>query len=341
MAKQLPNQAMKRMSSISQLAKKSQEFKKEIAETESNTGLPEDVLKNIVMLEDDMLLDDPFNVELYGINDTNAMAETMRKYGFRGIILAYPYEDKYMIESGHRRREAARKAGLSKYPVFITEPPKSEWERRLNLIMGNLHGRKNHPMIMARVAQGLYDVERDRIKEAKAEGTMAPDERVDINAAVGELLEYDSTTVELYRRLNHLIPELQEIVTDTRYSWSAIAYASNMSESYQKKLYHKIIDITDKMGIEAVTKKWIKTSIQRLKAEEKGEEIDKIVKIAEGRSTRVRRKNGTKIIMNSTKNLKEVLEGDAIIRDSEVDAVVDTLKELKKSIEKKLAELTK
>ena len=45
--------------------------------------------------------------------------------------------------------------------------------------------------------------------------------------------------------------------------------------------------------------------------------------------------------MNCTKSLKEVLENDAIIRDNEVETVVKTLKELQKSIEKKITELTK
>lgn len=92
--KVLPSQAMKKMNTLSQVAKKSQEFKKEIIETENVQDLPEDVRGKIIMLPDEMLLDDPFNLETYGENDVEEFAEIMRKYGFRGVVIAYPYEDK-------------------------------------------------------------------------------------------------------------------------------------------------------------------------------------------------------------------------------------------------------
>ena len=337
--KVLPSQAMKKMNALSQVAKKSQEFKKEIVEAENQSELSAEILSKIIMLDDDMLLSDPYNGEIYGENEVDALAETMKEYGFRGIILAYPYEDKYMIESGHRRRDAAKKAGIEKYPVFITEAPKAEWERKINLFMGNLHGRKEKPMIMARVAQGLYEAHSERIKEAKAAGTLKDDENIKLNEIVGDFMELDSTTVELYRRLNNLIPELQELADDERYSWSAIAYASNMKETYQKKLRDMIVEKTKKDGEDTVTKAWIKKTIQNLKLEEKSGKIAEVV--TSEKPARVRRKDGTKIIMNCTKSLKEVLENDAIIRDNEVETVVKTLKELQKSIEKKITELTK
>lgn len=338
--KVLPSQAMKKMNTLSQVAKKSQEFKKEIIETENVQDLPEDVRGKIIMLPDEMLLDDPFNLETYGENDVEEFAEIMRKYGFRGVVIAYPYEDKYMIESGHRRREAGRRAGIKEIPTFLVEPPKSEWERRLNLMMANLNNRDYTPMIIARVAQGTYEAQAMKIADLKEKGELQEGENTNLNELTAEFMRLDSTTVELYRRLLKLIPELQELADDKRYSWSAIAYASNMSETYQKKLFQVIVEKTDKDGVDAVTKAWIKQTIQNLKLEEKTGKIAKVVETKE-KPTRVRRKDGTKIIMNCTKSLKEVLENDAIIRDNEVETVVKTLKELQKSIEKKITELTK
>ena len=337
--KVLPSQAMKKMNTLSQVAKKSQEFKKEIIEAENVQDLPEDVRGKIIMLPDEMLLDDPFNLETYGENDVEEFAEIMRKYGFRGVVIAYPYEDKYMIESGHRRREAGRRAGIKEIPTYLVAPPKSEWERRLNLMMANLNNRDYTPMIIARVAQGTYEAQAMKIADLKAKGELQEGENTNPLELTAEFMKLDSTTVELYRRLLKLIPELQNLADDKRYSWSAIAFASNMSEVYQKKLYQGIIEKTDKDGVDTVTKAWIKKTIQNLKLEEKSGQIAEVV--TGDKPARVLRKDGTKIIMNCTKSLKEVLENDSIIRENEVEIVVKTLKDLRKSIEKKITELTK
>lgn len=338
--KPLPSQAMKKLNTLNTVANKSKELKEEIMKVEDQNELPQEVRSNIIMLKDDMLLDDPYNKEIYGEDEVDALAEAMKQQGFRGVVLAYPYDGKYMIESGHRRREAARKAGIEEYPTFVTESPKAEWERRINLFMGNLHERKEKPMVTARVAQGLYDAHSERIKAAKAEGTLKDGENTNINEIVAEAMEVDTTTVELYRRLINLIPELQELADDSRYSWSAIAYASNMSAAYQKKLNDMIVEKTKKDGEDVVSRAWIKKTIQNLKLEEKTGEIAAVVPTKE-KTTRIRRKNGTKTIMNCTKSLKEVLENDSIIKENEVEVVVKTLKELQSSIEKKLKELTK
>ena len=56
-------------------------------------------------------------------------------------------------------------------------------------------------------------------------------------------------------------------------------------------------------------------------------------------NTRVRRKNGTKVIMNCAKNLHEVLDKDSLIKKEEVSAVIETLEGLKSSIEMKINSL--
>ena len=60
----------------------------------------------------------------------------MKEYGFQGVILAYPIEGgKYRIESGHRRRLAARKAGIENNTCFgnRTSQKQSMKERDVSL----------------------------------------------------------------------------------------------------------------------------------------------------------------------------------------------------------------
>ncbi|MBM6804652.1 ParB N-terminal domain-containing protein, partial [Mediterraneibacter glycyrrhizinilyticus] len=96
-------------------------YQKQVTQDTNIKDLSEEQKSRLIYLKDDMLLDDPDNMEIYGESDVEALAEDMRKYGFQGVILAYKFGDKYRIESGHRRREAGRKAEIKEYPVFVTD----------------------------------------------------------------------------------------------------------------------------------------------------------------------------------------------------------------------------
>lgn len=330
--KTLANQAIKRFDMISGIAAQSQNLQKRIDEETDVKELPVEVQKDILYLSDDELLDDPDNVKYYDGYEVTELAETMKKYGFQGIILAYPYDDKYMIESGHRRREAARMAGLTKYPVLKTEPPKFEWERRMRLHMGNLHGRKERPMTTAKVAQGLYETHEMELKYKKENDLLSEGEITSLNELVAQDMELDIKTVQIYRRLINLIPELQKLADDERYSWSAIAEASNMTFDKQKELSDLIVEKTEKIGAENINKKWIQDAIKRMK-ENRTEEIIP--------PPRVRRKNGTKIIRKCAKELHDVLDRESLIKENEKQDVISTLEELRDSIVNKIEELQK
>ncbi len=168
----LASQALTKRNTMQKAASKSEDFQKEITDETNVNELPDEVKEKIRYLEDNMLEDDPYNLEIYGESEVEMLSRSMKDYGFQGIILAYPHEGKYRIESGHRRREAGRLAGIDKYPVLVTEAPKEEWERRMRLFLGNLHGRKEKPMILARLAQGLFEAHEMEIKHKKREGLL-------------------------------------------------------------------------------------------------------------------------------------------------------------------------
>lgn len=332
--KTLANQAIKKFDMISGIAEQSKNLQKRINEETDVKDLPAEVQGDILYLSDDKLLDDPYNEEYYEDYDVMELAETMKKYGFKGVILAYPYEDKYMIESGHRRREAARIAGLKEYPVVKTETPKHEWERRMRLFIGNLHGRKERPMTTAKVAQGLYETHDMELKYKRENNLLVEGEITALNELVAHDMELDLKTVQLYRRLINLIPELQKLADDERYSWSAIAEASNMTPDKQKQLYDLIVEKTEKIGVDNINKRWIQDNIKRMK-ENKEEEKYAVS------SSRIRRKNGTKIIRKCAMELHDVLDRESLIKENEREDVISTLEELRNSIDKKIEELQK
>ena len=210
----------------------------------------------------------------------------------------------------------------------------------MRLFLGNLHGRREKPMILARLAQGLFEAHEMEIKYKKKEGLIKEGEITAINELVAIDMELDIKSVEKYRALLKLIPELQTMADSEVYSWSGLSSASTLNEEKQKRLAQMIRQQTEKEGAESVKKVRILEMISNLKLEQ----LSSDVKSAAGKSeqteqkngVRVRRKNGTKIIMKCAKSLHEVLDTESLIKENEVSVVIETLEGLKKSIDEKI-----
>ena len=67
-------------------------YQKQVTQDTNIKDLSEEQKSRLIYLKDDMLLDDPDNMEIYGESDVEALAEDMRKYGFQGVILAYKFK---------------------------------------------------------------------------------------------------------------------------------------------------------------------------------------------------------------------------------------------------------
>ena len=314
-------------------------YQKQVTQDTNIKDLSEEQKSRLIYLKDDMLLDDPDNMEIYGESDVEALAEDMRKYGFQGVILAYKFGDKYRIESGHRRREAGRKAEIKEYPVFVTDPPKADWERILRLNRANIHGRKYVAMVTARLAQSLFEAHTEEIKYKKANDLVEEGDITSINELVALDLEIDSKTVSKYRALLNLIPELQDL-SNEKVAWSALSSAGTLDKDYQHELL-ELINEKYKKDKKYPDRKWIQQRIDLMKVQQSSGivGVQQIQNEADSEKGRVRRKNGTKTVINTSKKLREVLDNDAIYKKEEIPFVIETLRNLEKSIEKKLSEL--
>lgn len=336
----MKNQSFKHKARLQRVASATTEMNREIdAEEISGTNvneLPDDLKESIIHVTDDQLVDDPSNISLYGEYEVEELSEIMKNRGFQGVILAYPVGDgKYMIEAGHRRRYAAKKAGFSTYPVLVTQTPETEFERVLRLTGANLHNRPElKPMQMANLAQTLYQAHKEELSYKREKGLLREDEITSLNELVALDLEMTVKNVEKYRRLLNLIPELQEIVDKPEYPWSYIAEASNLPVEKQKMLEKAILE-RERGGEKNGPTTWIKTLIKKLKNDQEIENIDGI-KETDNSGARVRRKNGTKVVLKTAKELHEVLDKDALFKKEEIPDVISVLMGLKESIEAKI-----
>lgn len=73
----------------------------------------------------DLLLDNPYQPRLLMQEEAlNELTQVIERQGFQGVLVARPHstvEGYYELTAGHRRREAARRAGLETLPVVVRD----------------------------------------------------------------------------------------------------------------------------------------------------------------------------------------------------------------------------
>lgn len=266
-----PKRNLRKSSTLSMVAGRSEKFSSDITQDTDVKDLPDSQKIKLCFLKDEQLVDDPDNVTTYGSEyQIDNLAEVMKEYGFQGVILAYPIGDgKFRIESGHRRRLAGRKAGIKDFPVLETLPPKTEYERKRRLFGANLLARDVTPMITARVADNLYFTFKDEYEYKKANDLLEKDEEGnviesgDIMKKVGMFMGLEVRTINKYRTLLKLNPQLQDMANSKEYSWTALVDAATLSSEKQDELASNIRNES-----EPVTKAWIVKRCRDLKEEE-------------------------------------------------------------------------
>lgn len=184
------------------------------------------------------LVDDPDNEKIRGdYDDIDGLAQDIKANGWFGIIAVYPFEGKYRIQSGHRRKYAAIKAGLDKVSCLIVPEPVNDFERRRSLGRSNLHSGNEGPMYWARTVQYLYDTYTD-------EAASNPLSEYISEAAKWEQISQDTeksvANLKRYQQLLRLNPELQKMADSGDYAWSTLASASKLDPGQQSVLCQKL-----------------------------------------------------------------------------------------------------
>lgn len=339
-------QNLRRSSTMAMVAQRSEKYSSDITQDMNTDDLTESQRVRLRFLRDQDLVDDPDNITVYGSEyQIDNLAEVMKEYGFQGVILAYPIEGgKYRIESGHRRRLAARKAGIETIPVLETVPPKTEYERKRRLFGANLLERDKNPIITARVADNLYYTFRDEYEYKKENDLLDKDEdgnlieSGDIIKKVSAFMGLDVRTITKYRTLLKLIPKLQEMAASKEYSWTALTDAVTLSDQKQEEL---VCDIQNEP--EPVTKTWIIKKCRELKQEEiendqkkKAQEIEQ-TNIPKSKATGyIKTKVATKKIKKYSSELTEVLKDEYVIPEKDLEQTINELEDLSKIISEKI-----
>ena len=181
----------------------------------------------------------PFEDHPYKVLDNdemNSLIESIQEHGIMSPLIVRPLEgttDQYEIISGHRRFRAAQKAGLAEIPAFIC--PVSRDEAAIMLVDSNLH--REH--ILPSEKAYAYKMKMEALShQGKTCGQVGHKSREDVS-------DTDSgRQVQRYIRLTHLIPELLDLMDESKIAFSVGVELSYLPPEVQHDLF-EIIDRED------------------------------------------------------------------------------------------------
>lgn len=191
-------------------------------------------IHDLPLSEIDDFTDHPYQVRKD--EDMDALVESIRERGVITPITVRPKEDgRYEIISGHRRRKACEIAGLETVKAEIREMTRDE---AIILMVDSNVQRSN-----------ILPSEKARAYKMKLEALNRQGERTDLTSApVGQKLPYDSrellaeqsgdshSQIQRYIRLNHLAPELLDMVDTGRIAMRPAVELSYLSPEEQEML---------------------------------------------------------------------------------------------------------
>lgn len=181
-----------------------------------------------VNLPMELIDEHPDNESVFNMDFIQELADVMSE-DFYGAIEVYQKPNgRYEILAGHRRFRARKLNGEKTIPAIISEPP-SEIERAKRLILSNIYNRELTPMDYAHcidyyiknvlIPSGFSG---DKIKECS------------------KIFMKSETHIKRYRALNKMIPELQSLLVNASFPFTALDDARTFTEEEQKQLYDEI-----------------------------------------------------------------------------------------------------
>lgn len=155
------------------------------------------------------------------------LSNSIKSLGILHPLVVRPLPDgNYQIISGHQRKLAAKKAGLTEVPCIVKTV--DDVTAEIMLIDTNTKTRQLSPMEIAKSVR--------RIKELIGISQGARNTSATV-AEVAQNIGMSERSMRLYDKLNDLIPELQQIIDEGSLSVSAAEKLAGLPQEIQKKLY--------------------------------------------------------------------------------------------------------
>ena len=178
----------------------------------------------------------PFAKHPYQVREDAAMdelGESIRVHGVLSPLLARPKGEGYELVSGHRRRLAAQKLGLSTVPVLVREM--SDDEAVILMVDSNLQRENLLPSEKA----FAYKMKLEAMKHQGKATSGQLVQKLSVEKVADEANE-NYKTVQRYIRLTNLVPPLLQMVDDGRIALSPAVELSYLTRDEQAELWDLI-----------------------------------------------------------------------------------------------------
>ena len=179
----------------------------------------------------------PFAKHPYQVREDAAMdelVESVRVHGILTPLLARPKGEGYELVSGHRRRLAAQKLGLSTVPVLVREM--SDDEAVILMVDSNLQRENLLPSEKA----FAYRMKLEAMKHQGKATSRQVVGKLESADEVGQVNGESGRTIQRYIRLTNLVPPLLQMVDDGRIAFSPAVELSYLTRDEQAELWDLI-----------------------------------------------------------------------------------------------------
>ena len=184
----------------------------------------------------------PFEGHPFAVRDNKDMwdlVDSIKKFGVLEPVMVIPHKDGgYEMVSGHRRMRACQLAGIENIPVIVRNLDRDE--AIISMVDSNLKREEISPMEKARAYQMKTDAMKRkmgrRTKEEIAQDEALGIKRMNADEELAQQVGESPATIQRYKTLNKLVPELQDLVDMGKIPVNTGADIAQMKPKEQKVL---------------------------------------------------------------------------------------------------------
>ena len=184
----------------------------------------------------------PFEGHPFAVRDNKDMwdlVDSIKKFGVLEPVMVIPHKDGgYEMVSGHRRMRACQLAGIEDIPVIVRNLDRDE--AIISMVDSNLKREEISPMEKARAYQMKTDAMKRkmgrRTKEEIAQDEALGIKRMNADEELAQQMGESPATIQRYKTLNKLVPELQDMVDEGKIPVNTGADIAQMKPKEQKVL---------------------------------------------------------------------------------------------------------
>ena len=184
----------------------------------------------------------PFEGHPFAVRDNKDMwdlVDSIKKFGVLEPVMVIPHKDGgYEMVSGHRRMRACQLAGIEDIPVIVRNLDRDE--AIISMVDSNLKREEISPMEKARAYQMKTDAMKRkmgrRTKEEITQDEAMGIKRMNADEELAQQVGESPATIQRYKTLNKLVPELQDMVDEGKIPVNTGADIAQMKPAEQKVL---------------------------------------------------------------------------------------------------------